>query len=295
MGDQSEIRLYKVIFIMLLIIQAFCWQPSFSAPLPFIFLHGIGTDCSIRGNLMYIKQLMEWSYTKGFCLEIGNGSRTSWFTPLDKQVKAMKELSKGYNIVGLSQGSLIGRGIVEFCEGAPPVRNLISVAAPQAGVASIPLNAGGTTVRTIANSIMKAGAYSDYAQKRFAPTGYIKLPKNIKGYLKSCKFLPKLNNERPNDRNPAYKKRFSSLKNLVLIMNENDTTIRPKESSWFGYYEDGSTKKVLQPRETKLYMEDWIGLKKLDKAGRVKFIKVEGNHLQISGAELLHYIIPYLQ
>ncbi|XP_012827284.1 PREDICTED: palmitoyl-protein thioesterase 1-like [Erythranthe guttata] len=287
----------------------------------------------------------------------------------------MKELSKGYNIVGLSQGSLIGRGIVEFCEGAPPVRNLISVAAPQAGVASIPLNAGGTTVRTIANSIMKAGAYSDYAQKRFAPTGYIKLPKlyilfwqNIKGYLKSCKFLPKLNNERPNDRNPAYKKRFSSLKNLVLIMNENDTTIRPKESSWFGYYEDGSTKKVLQPREvpsscnslsytpkvyidftsglycsqknrfisscfnnstpvslllvrqlrhdghmldsvstngnvtnsqfnlqTKLYMEDWIGLKKLDKAGRVKFIKVEGNHLQISGAELLHYIIPYLQ
>ncbi|KAL0923318.1 hypothetical protein M5K25_007370 [Dendrobium thyrsiflorum] len=35
----------------------------------------------------------------------------------------MKELGGGFNIVGLSQGNLIGRGIVEFCDGAPPVRN----------------------------------------------------------------------------------------------------------------------------------------------------------------------------
>lgn len=41
---------------------------------------------------------------------------------------------------------------------------------------------------------------------------------NMKDYLKSCKFLPKLNNERPDERNPDYKKRFTRLQNLVLIM-----------------------------------------------------------------------------
>lgn len=37
-------------------------------------------------------------------------------------------------------------------------------------------------------------------------------------YLKSCRFLPKLNNEIPDGRNATYKERFSSLENLVLIM-----------------------------------------------------------------------------
>jgi len=37
-------------------------------------------------------------------------------------------------------------------------------------------------------------------------------------YLKSCRFLPKLNNEIPDKRNATYKERFSSLENLVLIM-----------------------------------------------------------------------------
>lgn len=41
---------------------------------------------------------------------------------------------------------------------------------------------------------------------------------DIAGYLKGCKFLPKLNNEIINKRNSTYSKRFASLENLVLIM-----------------------------------------------------------------------------
>lgn len=47
--------------------------------------------------------------------------------------------------------------------------------------------------------------------------------------------------------------------------------------------------------QTLLYTEDWIGLKTLDEAGKVKFINVSGNHLQISQGDMKEYIVPYLE
>lgn len=46
--------------------------------------------------------------------------------------------------------------------------------------------------------------------------------------------------------------------------------------------------------QTALYTEDWIGLKTLDNAGKVKFINVTGNHLQISTSDMEEFIVPYL-
>ncbi|KAJ6878979.1 hypothetical protein NC652_032503 [Populus alba x Populus x berolinensis] len=66
-----------------------------------------------------------------------------------------------------------------------------------------------------------------------------------------CRFLPKLNNEINNARNSANKEWFAGLENLVLIV-------------------------------TRLYIEDWIGLKTLDEAGKVKLINVSGGFLDIS-------------
>lgn len=47
--------------------------------------------------------------------------------------------------------------------------------------------------------------------------------------------------------------------------------------------------------QTKLYTEDWIGLKTLDEAGKVKFINVSGGHLHISTSDMQKYIVPYLE
>lgn len=46
--------------------------------------------------------------------------------------------------------------------------------------------------------------------------------------------------------------------------------------------------------QTKLYTEDWIGLKTLDEAGRVHFISVPGKHLGISEADMKKHVVPYL-
>ncbi|XP_047249833.1 palmitoyl-protein thioesterase 1-like [Capsicum annuum] len=45
---------------------------------------------------------------------------------------------------------------------------------------------------------------------------------------------------------------------------------------------------------TNLYVEDLFGLQTLDKAGKVKFIKVPGLHLVMTIQELQQYVVPYL-
>ncbi|XP_010440000.1 PREDICTED: palmitoyl-protein thioesterase 3-like isoform X1 [Camelina sativa] len=303
-----------------------------SLSVPFVFFHGIGGGCS-DDQMRNLTKLLN-NYSTGSCVEIGNGKQDSVFMPLTQQasiacekIKQMPELSDGYNIVGVSQGNLVARGLIEFCDNAPPVFNYVSLGGPHAGVAAIPewCNVSSlfvcvcqpctitffftitititTTMRFLCLQnwfckILKAffsQVYDDHVQGFIAPSNFVKIPTKITEYLEHSKYLPKLNNERPGEKNSTYKERFTSLHNLVLIMFEKDDVLIPKESSWFGYYPDGDNTTILPPRKTKLYTEDWIGLKTLDAAGKLKFVSLPGAHIQITDDEVVEYVVPYLQ
>lgn len=106
-------------------------------------------------------------------------------------------------------------------------------------------------------------------------------------YLDSNNFLADINNERSSSRNPAYANNLASLEKLVLILFREDTTVIPKESSWFGSYAPAGDSAPGEPtiipmKQQPLYTEDWIGLRKLDSENRIKFITCEGGHLHYS-------------
>ncbi|KAL1213992.1 hypothetical protein V5N11_007354 [Cardamine amara subsp. amara] len=273
-----------------------------SVSVPFIVLHGISAQCASGSRDSNFTQLLtNLSGSPGFCLEIGNGREDSWFMPLIRQseiacekVKKMEELRQGYNIVGRSQGNLVARGLIEFCDDGPPVYNYISLAGPHAGLSSVPM-CGSDFFCEIADRLIHNDIYSDFIQDNLAPSGYIKIPTDIPKYLKSSKYLPKLNNEISNQRNSTYKERFTSLHNLVLVMFEDDKVIVPKESSWFWFYPDGDFEHLLPTNQTKLYTEDWIGLKTLDDAGNVKFVSVAGEHIRMAEPDVVKYVVPYLK
>ncbi|CAH8276288.1 unnamed protein product [Arabidopsis lyrata] len=173
-----------------------------SLSVPFVLFHGFGGECSNNKVSNLTQFLINHSGYPGTCVEIGNGVQDSLFMPLRQQasiacekIKQMKELSEGYNIVAESQGNLVARGLIEFCDNAPPVINYVSLGGPHAGVAAIPK--GCTSPFCMLLKAVFAVIYTDLAQDHTAPSGYVKKPMEIANYLEHSKYLPKLNNERP--------------------------------------------------------------------------------------------------
>lgn len=115
-------------------------------------------------------------------------------------------------------------------------------------------------------------------------------------YLEANHFLPDINNERE-ERNTTYAENFVTLNTLVLMIFDEDQTVVPKESAWFGSeavpekddYSSVESQQVLDSmaptiipmRQQPLYKEDWIGLRKLDERGAVVFGTCHGQHMQI--------------
>jgi palmitoyl-protein thioesterase len=109
---------------------------------PTVIFHGIGQQCSeeLLANLVEEINLGTNSHTE--CIEIGNGARTSVASSVNSQAEeACQKIlehpvfsQQEFNIVGLSQGSLIARYIAESCPTEHPVRNLVTLGAPNNGV-----------------------------------------------------------------------------------------------------------------------------------------------------------------
>lgn len=279
--------------ITLLALLAVC-----NAANPVVLIHGIGDSCENSGMQGVASMFGYYLGVDAECIESGAGFDSFLFTTMKSQEEAAcaalkanpKFAGKDIDIVGLSQGSLIARGLIQNCDFGGSFKKFISIAGPHMGVYTVPNCADGTFC-DILNSVVRFAVYNGLAQNLVGAANYFKDSRSYKSYLASARYLPDLNNER-STKNATHKQRFSSLEGVMLVMFTNDTVINPKETAWFGYYDENLNLKDMT--ETPLYQEDYIGLKTLDVTGRLKRIKLPGQHLQFSNADILEVFVPFL-
>jgi palmitoyl-protein thioesterase len=273
-------------------------DPAVAARFPTVLTHGMGDACSNPGFHQLTSLVSARTKTKTHCFADGSTPLTDtvngFLLPLATQVeqfaafvRSKPELAGGFNALGLSQGNLIIRGYISL-HNDPPVLNFVSVHGPHAGVASVPrCNPAPGSHLTAAlcdklDDLLGDLAYTRQVQDHLAQANFFRDPLRMPQYLEGCHFLPQLLDQA--SRSPQVRKNFSGLQKLALVMAARDTMLEPKETAWFGSYEDGGWSTV-KTAETSAWYES-TGLGDLDRAKRVERIQTAGDHLEFSQAEL---------
>ena len=271
-----------------------------TTPYPVAIFHGMGDACSNSGMNSFTQYVAASLNTYAECIEIGDGGISSITMKFSLQaeaactaLKANPKFQGNISVLGLSQGALIARYIIESCDFGGEVRRYVSLGGPQMGVGVLPRCTGLLAYLCMPfNFIARQLVYTDVVQNNVGPAGYFRDPYDYNHYLGGATFLPDLNNEK--NRTLGYvKEKYEGLEKVLMVMFDEDTMIIPKETAHFGFYDiDGET--VVKMEDSTFYKEDFIGMKKLNEAGKAKFVSFPGDHLQFNHTQIDEFIIPTL-
>jgi len=263
-------------------------------PTPVVIWHGMGDSCCNPASMGSIKTMLEEELPGVYVhsLMIGNNiladTENGFFKDTNKQIDMVCEyvaqdplLQNGYNALGFSQGGQFLRAVAQRCPN-PPMKNLVTVGAQHQGVFGFPNCPGEIDVFCdLVRDLLNYGVYADFVQGFLVQAQYWHDPLHFDTYVEKSRFIAEINNEKP-EKNATYAENLAKLDNFVMIKHNQDTMVEPKESEHFEYYAPGQAKEILPLRESPIYLEDRIGLKALDEAGKLHFYEVEGDHLQFS-------------
>ncbi len=179
--------------------------------------------------------------------------------------------------IGFSQGGQFLRGYVERCNN-PPVRSLVTFGSQHNGISKFSRECASADWRCRSEmALLRFNLWGAFSQSFFVPAQYFRNPESYQSYLDSSGFLADLNNEREH-KNLKYKANLVSLRKFVMFMFEYDTVVVPRESSWFG---EVIAEAQIPLRKSKMYLEDWLGLRELDENGGIVFRSIKSDHMQI--------------
>lgn len=288
----------KTKHLKLLIVSIYCLIILVSCSYPVAIFHGIGDFCLRPGMSSiekYFSSQLNYTYTR--CIETG-GSALDWFTSFEsqaikgcEQIKQDPNFSGDFSVVGISQGALLARYIIEKCDMSGRVKKYVSIGGPQMGVGKFPHCGSGFICKAV-NGIVSRGIYLSFVQSHVGPAGYFKTHSNYESFLKYSSFLADLNNEK-SEKNDNYKKRFLGLEKVLLIKFTEDTMIIPKETAHFSFYDKEG--KVQKLEDSQFYQDDYIGVKQLALENKIIFMDLEGDHLNFDREDITYYMIPILK
>jgi len=304
--------MHRALVLIFCIIAIYSSIPVYSSPnqgalTPVVLWHGMGDTCCYSFSMgrlkdliektlpgIYVHSLMigadetddEWN---GFFMNVNDQITNAY-----QQLQNDSKLQNGFNAIGFSQGSQFLRGYVQRYND-PPIKNLISIGGQHQGVFGFPRCPGDNyTLCNWVRELLDIGAYVSYIQEYVVQAEYWQDPYNEDEYLKYSVFLPDINNEGAK-KNDTYKKNLMSLQNFVMVKFLQDGMVQPIESEWFGFYKPGGIDTIIDLRDSQLYIEDWLGLQVMDKAGKLHFLSVYADHLKFTDDWFVENIVPYLK
>ncbi|XP_053628450.2 palmitoyl-protein thioesterase 1 isoform X3 [Cherax quadricarinatus] len=270
-------------------------------PTPLVIWHGMGDTCCFSFSMGRIKTLVE-ERIPGIYVQsimIGNNiiadEEHSYFGNVNEQVDEVckklandTQLQGGYHAMGFSQGGQFLRAVAERCP-EPAVRNLITFGSQHQGVFGLPYCSSDDLLCEEVRRLLNMGAYIDWIQTSLVQAQFWHDPLHDDEYRNKSIFLADINNERV--LNEHYRDNLKKLDNFVMVKFLADTMVVPVESEWFGFYTPGQDEQVLPLQQTQLYLEDRLGLKEMDEAGKLHFLTQDGNHLQFTEEWFLEEIV----
>ena len=148
--------------------------------LPNVLFHGLHSACADDIHKQTVDMVQEGTgaYTK--CMELFSPSPKLFSDVFNiwrqgryacSRIKSDPELKDGFNLIGTSQGGIISRYIVQFCEDRPPVNKLVTIGTPHAGVSMTPY-CGDYWFCLLLDWGINRVAYYSFVQKYLAPTNY---------------------------------------------------------------------------------------------------------------------------
>lgn len=265
---------------------------SDDTPLPLVIWHGLGDSFAGEG-VREVAALAEAVHPGTFVHTVALGQDAAadryatWYGNLTEQVQAVCDALAAHPVLstapavdalGFSQGGQFLRAYVERCN-SPPVRSLVTFGSQHNGIVEFRACAASDWLCRGAMLLLRYSTWSSLVQGRLVPAQYFRDPADLQPYLERSNFLADINNERaPARRNDTYRRNLARLANFVLYMFDADTTVVPRETSWFAEV-NGSD--VVPLRKRQLYRDDWLGLRQLDSKGRLFFRSLPGDHMDI--------------
>ncbi|KAK4125776.1 palmitoyl-hydrolase-like protein [Parathielavia appendiculata] len=260
-------------------------------PLPLVIWHGLGDTYNgdgMRsvaelaeevnpGTLVYPIRMDENAARDRYASFVGNLTEQVAKVCADFAAHPILSTAPAIDALGFSQGGQFLRAYVERCNN-PPVRSLITFGSQHNGISAFRDCTPTDWVCRVAMAVLRGDAWSSTVQSRLVPAQYYRNPEEYEQYLEHSNFLADINNERE-AKNETYKKNIAQLDNFVMYMFEDDTTVIPKETAWF---EEVNGTESTPLRARRLYTEDWLGLRALDRKGGLKFRTAPGDHMQLS-------------
>jgi len=262
-------RLFKSSFVFGIgICQLMNYINYCSGAIPIVVLHGLESSSD---KMLPLCEWLEDTFSKKVInIEIGNGEKTSLYTPLPDQLSELcntiyknKDLEYGFDFIGISQGGLLARGYVEQCNDYP-VYNLITLVSPH----------GGAFMR---DSVENKFMYTQFSQKHISFAGYWRNPTILEIYLDKSVYLPYINNEKEHLQRDKYRNNLKNLSNFVMIWSPNDDIVYPPESGKFGFLDKEMN--IIPIEETELYKKDTLGLKFLNDNTRLHTYETNCSHV----------------